>query len=171
MRGIILKKSLMAIPVILGIGGALLFFFIIPEMGHELINLYPEYGTLYWPYLIWAWVTAVPCYAVLFLFGNICMENNRDNFFCLQNSRRFRLIGRLMLADTGFFFLVSLIFFLFGVLHIGFVFGGLFVIIGGLAVSLLANAAAGWVKEGCALREENERLKIKEHFSRPSENG
>ena len=63
----ILAKWLKAIIIGLGIFGVLVYGVVMPECGDMLVSMYPEYSYFYYPWLIFIWMTGIPCYVVLVL--------------------------------------------------------------------------------------------------------
>ena len=49
--------------VLLGTGlcGLAVYLFIVPAYGISLRSQYPEFSNRYWPWLIFLWVSGVPC--------------------------------------------------------------------------------------------------------------
>lgn len=54
-----LTKWLKMIIAFTAIIGVFLCFIIAPFLGREAVSMYPELDYMYWPYLIFIWVTAV----------------------------------------------------------------------------------------------------------------
>ena len=59
--------------IVAGIGlcGAVLYAFVIPHLGNNVARDNPEYAFCYWPWLVFLWATALPCYAALVLLWRI----------------------------------------------------------------------------------------------------
>lgn len=49
----------------MGIGGFAIFLLVFPTVSKELVSSYPEFSNYYLPWLIFIWLTAIPCYIVL----------------------------------------------------------------------------------------------------------
>lgn len=98
-------KWLKGITAVIALMGAVFFFFLMPVMADEMRTGYPEVSFLYWPGMIYGWVIAVFCYAILFQFWKVCVQIGRDNSFSEENAQAFVKISRLALWMGGFWFL------------------------------------------------------------------
>ena len=63
-----LAKWLKIILVGVGLCGLIVYFVIFPSYGQSLVTGYPEFANRFWPWLIFLWVSGIPCYMVL-VFG------------------------------------------------------------------------------------------------------
>ncbi len=75
--------------VLLGVGlcGLAVYLGIIPAYGLSLRSLYPEFSNRFWPWLIFIWVSGLPCYAALALGWRIAGNIGRDRSFSMDNAR------------------------------------------------------------------------------------
>lgn len=151
-----LAKLLKCITIFVGVLGIVFSFCIVPSIGKDVIRTYPEFTYLFWPYLIWVWAAAIPCCIALINLWKICCEIAKDNSFCRINSKALQSISRLALFDTMLVLTVSILFFLFNMLHPGFLIASFFVAIGGLAVSIVSAVLSHWVEKGRKLKDEND---------------
>ncbi len=151
-----LARWLKYITIIMGVMGIVLFFYIIPSIGKDAARTYPEFAYLFWPYLIWAWVVAIPCFIALINLWKISYEISKDNSFCRANSKALQFISRLALFDTILVVTVSIVFFLFNMFHPGFLIASFFIAIIELAISIVSAVLSHWVEKGCKLKEEND---------------
>ena len=62
-----LSLWLKAIIICVGICGIVIYFGILPNIGDAFHAQFPEFAAWHWPWLIFLWCTAIPCYAVLVL--------------------------------------------------------------------------------------------------------
>jgi hypothetical protein len=148
-----LAKWLKVITVVAGLLGILFFFYFVPATGNGYAYMYPEFAYLLWPYLIWAWVTAVPCYIALVYFFKICCKISKGNSFCRANAKWLLWISRIILFDTVLFFTISVVFLFSNMLHPGFFIDAFLVDVGGLGVSIWSAVLSHLVNEGCNLKE------------------
>lgn len=151
-----LAKWLKAMTIIVGLVGLLFSVYFLPTIGHDLMHEYPELAFLYWPYLIWAWVTVLPCFIALVYFWRICHEISKDNSFCRANANSLQMISRLFLMDTILFFLISVVFFLSNMLHPGILLASFLIDIAGLSLSMIFAVLSHWVNKACDLKETND---------------
>ena len=147
---------LKCITIFVGIVGGIFFFVIAPLAGRSFVRNGPEFAYLYWPYLIWIWAAALPCYAALWQFWKICVHIGRDESFCWDNARSLSCISRLAMGDTAFCFVVTLTFFCLNMIHPGLVILMLFVLAAGVALAVLAAALSHLVEKACALQQDSE---------------
>ena len=144
--------------VLLGMGlcGLAVYFFIIPAYGASLRSLYPEFSNRFWPWLIFLWVSGVPCYVVLALGWRIAANIGRDASFSMDNARCLRHIALLAALDGAYFFLGNLILLFLNMSHPGVVLGSLLVVFAGAAVAVAAAALSHLVRKAALLQEEND---------------
>lgn len=90
-----IARWLKGITVGIGIMGVVCFFFIIPILAGEMRRDYPEAAFLYVPGLLYSFVIAAGCYAVLYQFWTVCLEIGRDRSFSVENSFAFKRISRI----------------------------------------------------------------------------
>lgn len=93
-----IARWLKAITWAIGILGAVFFFFLMPILAERMKQVYPEAAFLYWPGLVYGYVIAAGCYAVLYQFWTVCREIGRDNSFSKENADAFKAISRLAVA-------------------------------------------------------------------------
>lgn len=151
-----LSKWLKFITIIVGIMGVLVFFVILPEIGKDIVLSNPEYAYCYWPWLIFIWLMAIPCYLVLVLFWNICGEIEMDRSFSRKNAKLLSLISRLAIIDIIFCFIGNLVFFFLHMSHPSVVIGFLFIIFAGVTVAIVSAALSHLVEKACTIQEEND---------------
>lgn len=100
---------------------------IAPELGREFAQGNPEIAYMFWPCLIFIWITAVPVTVTLVLVWLIAVEIGRDNSFCLENAARLRTISLLAAIDTVLYFLAAAVLAGLKMLHIS-----IFILISGI---------------------------------------
>ncbi len=144
--------------VILGIGacGILIYGYLLPMFGKDMVQAYPEYSYCYVPWMVVLWITAVPCYLALYNGWKITAEIAGDHSFSMLNSIYLRRISMYALADSSYFFLANLVLFFFNMNHPGIFLGSLFVDFAGVAVSVAAAALSHLVQKAANIQQENE---------------
>lgn len=95
MKQMEISKWLRGITITLGIMGIVFFFLIVPILADDMRRFNPEVAFLYWPGLIYSFVIAIGCYAVLFFFWKVSVEIGRDNSFSKENAESFINISRI----------------------------------------------------------------------------
>src|SRR5699024_10185242 len=71
-----------------------------PILGKELIFAHPELKYLFWPSLIFIWLTAIPVFISFYLFSH---EIIKDNPFYIKNVSRLTIVSRLALLEAAFY--------------------------------------------------------------------
>ena len=80
-----LSVWLKAIIIAVGICGLIVYFGILPEIGSTMTGTYPEFSSWHWPWMIFLWVTAVPCFAALFFGWRIAGNIGKDTYIKALN--------------------------------------------------------------------------------------
>jgi hypothetical protein len=151
-----LSKWLKAVIIGTGICGIVIYLFVFPFLGHGIIIAYPQCSNWYWPWLIFLWVTAIPCYTALVSGWKITGEISKDNSFCVKNARRLRLISILAAVDSALVFIGNIVFLLLNMNHPGVFLLALFVVFAGIVITVVSAALSHLVLKAAKLREENE---------------
>src|SRR5699024_6305722 len=86
-----------------------------PFLGKEIISTNPELTFLFWPSLIFVWITALPLFISFYLFYLISQKIIDDKPFDEKNVNRLTIVRRLALLENGLylFSLIMLIIFSF----------------------------------------------------------
>lgn len=90
-----IAKWLKGITISIGIMGAVFFFLLVPMLAGDMRKGYPEAAFLYLPGLLYSYVIAAGCYAVLYQFWTVCVQIGRDRSFSKENARAFKQISRI----------------------------------------------------------------------------
>ena len=151
-----LSKWLKLILLGMGICGLAVYLVVVPSFGDSLRSQYPEFAGRYWPWLIFIWVSGIPCYAVLVLGWRIAANIGRDASFSLENARFLRSIAVLAALDAAYVFLGNLAMLFLDMSHPGVVLLSLRVVFAGAAVAVAAGALSHLVRKAALLQEEND---------------
>ncbi|MBO4879925.1 MAG: DUF2975 domain-containing protein, partial [Clostridia bacterium] len=93
--------------VIIGVAlcGLVICFVMLPGVGRDFADsLNREFDHAYWPWLIFLWLTALPCFAALGIGWKIADNIGKDRSFCIENAKLISAISVLAAADSAFFF-------------------------------------------------------------------
>lgn len=144
--------------IILGAGicGLLVYFVILPDCGHSLASLAPEYSFCYWPWLIFLWLTSIPCGGVLLLGWKVACSIREEREFTQENSRRFRWAARLIAGDSVFLVAGCVLYWLLGMAHPSMVILGVGVGLVGGAAAVAAEALAQLTDKAAVLQEQSD---------------
>ena len=151
-----LAKWLKLVIVILGLIGLAVYGLVLPGYGVSLRSDYPEFAYCFWPWLIFLWLSGVPCYAALVLGWRIAANIGRDASFSMENARLLKWIAWLAAADSVFFFLGNLVLLFRGMSHAGIVLLSLLAVLAGTAVTLAAAALSHLVRKAALLQEDSD---------------
>ncbi len=144
--------------IIIGIGlcGLVVYFAVLPAMGDSLIEGSPEFASWRWPWLIFLWVTALPCYAALAAGWQIAANIGKDRSFSGDNARLLQRIARLAAGDTAFFFLGNVVLMLLSMNHPGVLLASLLICFAGVAVTVAAVCLSHLVHKAADLQEQSD---------------
>lgn len=151
-----LSKWLKAVVIGTGICGAIIYFYVLPFWGKDLIISNTEFNVWYWPWLTFLWITAVPCYIVLICGWKIAVEIGKDNSFSRKNANLLKTISVLAATDSVFFFVGNLLLLLLNMNHPGIIILSLFVVFAGIVVTVTSASLSHLVLKAALLREEND---------------
>jgi len=146
--------------IVLGVGicGSIVYFMIIPLLGNTLVQQAIEYQYCYWPWLIVIWLTAIPCYLILFFVWKIADEVNNDNSFSMVNAGYLKKIMMLSLGDIAFFFIANVSFLLLGMNHPSIFILALFFCFAGIVVAVGAAVLSHLVEKAALIKAENDEF-------------
>lgn len=140
----------------LGLSGIVFYFFALPLIGHGATEMFPEYASVYWPWMIFIWLTGVPCFAFLPVGWSIASNIARGKAFSLQNAKLLSTVGFLAAGDAVFFLIGNVVFLFFNINHIGIVLGSVLVSFLAFSVAVAAMALSSLTRNASDIREENE---------------
>ena len=144
--------------VIIGVGICALFIFLylLPSYGLTAKEIAPEYAFAFWPWLIFLWIAAIPCFAALVLCWMIATNIARDKSFSQENSNHLRWIARLGAGDSAFFFVGNIVLLLCGMSHPGIVLIAMVVVFAGITITVAAACLSHLVKKAASLQEQSD---------------
>lgn len=151
-----LSKWLKCILIGVGICGLIMYAAVIPVFGLDLRTMYPEFSDRFWPWLIFIWVSGIPCFSVLVLAWKIAGNIGRDQSFTEQNARLLKWISGLSAGDAGFFFAGNILLFLLNMSHPSIVLASLVIVFVGVAVAVTSAVLSYLVKKASVLQEESD---------------
>lgn len=151
-----LSKWISAVLFGAAIIGFLIFFIIIPIYGKIFLAGYPEFSSAFWPWLIFLWLFAIPCYAAIIVGLKISKRIGLDQSFSMENAESLKMISYLAAGDTLFFALGNGAMLLLNMSHPGVMIASLFISFIGFAVAIAAAALSHLVKKAAVMKEEND---------------
>lgn len=151
-----LSKWLKFVIIGVGICGLFIYFGILPSYGSGLVDQYPEFSGFYWPWLIFLWITAIPCYAALIFGWRISDNIGRDKSFSQENAKFLEWIAKLAAVDSAYFFLGNIVLLLCSMSHPGITLLSMLIVFAGVAITVAAAALSHLVLKAAELQEESE---------------
>jgi len=143
--------------VVLGTACVILLAGVIaPEYGREFAAGNPELAYMFWPCLVFIWISAVPVCAALVLVWQIAVEIGRDNSFCHRNAERLRMIGILALSDTLLYIVGGTYLAMTNMLHISVFLLIVGIVSIGAALTVAAAALSHLTRKAADLKSEND---------------
>ncbi len=140
----------------IGLCGLVVCFVIIPLCGQELVFQYPEFSFCYYPWLIFLWVTGIPCYIALCFGWKITTNIGQDHSFTKANGMYLKWISRLAAGDSLLFFVGDVAFLFLNLNHPGVALMLLMVVFVGVAISVAAAALSHLVMKAAELQEQSD---------------
>lgn len=135
---------------------AICAFVVVPKIGKDISSSAPEYSYLYYPFLIFIWITIIPFYAALFEGWKISNEINKDNSFSKKNMDSLNKIRKYSLSECLLYFIGALILLYFNLLHLSILIIILFVIFIAMCISVFTAVLAHLVQKAYDLKNEND---------------
>ncbi len=151
-----LAKWLKFIIVGIGLCGLVIYFLLLPIFGKDLVQQSPDLEYCFYPWLIFLWITAVPCYVVLVLGWRISGNIGKDNSFCKDNSRLLKWVSILAAGDSTFFFIMNVVYFFLGMNHPAVLLASLIITFIGAAITVAAAALSHLVLKAAGLQEQSD---------------
>ncbi len=151
-----LAKWLKLILIGVGICGLIIYAFVIPMYGLSLRTEYPEFSNRFWPWLIFIWVSGIPCFMVLYFAWKISTNIGKDISFTEQNASLLKSISVLSVIDAGFFFVGNIVLLLLNMSHPGVVIASFAIVFVGVAVAVVSAVLSHLVKKATALQEQSD---------------
>ena len=152
------KLAIQLKAVITGVGifGLMVYLWIVPALGKNLAEMYPECADAYLPWLLFILATGIPCYTALFFAWKIASNIGADNSFCKDNGILMKRIARLAAGDGIFFFLGNIVLLFAGINHPSIVIVSIFVTCVAMGISVAASALSHLIMEAAELQEQSD---------------
>ena len=133
-----------------------ILLFIIPSWGTSIVEVNPEVSNRYLPWLVFIWIAALPCFAILIYIWKVSGAIKCEEVFTLRTAKWIKISAVLLFSDAAFFFIGNAILLLVNMSHPGILLlsmlGNIFVI----ALALLAAVLSRYITKAAALQEESE---------------
>lgn len=147
---------LKAITLICAVLGLCLCFLLAPMLLDDLAANHTELKNMFYPGIIFVWITAIPFFAALVEVWLICEEIGRDNSFCVKNALRLRTLSGLGILECVFY-TVATVFLLVKGVNLPWLFLlFLFIIFVGVSAAVGAAALSHLVRKAADLKQDSE---------------
>ncbi len=151
-----LSLSLKNIIALVGVCALAVYALVLPICGDSLRQSYPESAAMYWPWLIFLWITAVPCFAALILAWRIAKNIGEDRSFSVENARLLKIIAYLAAGDTLYFFIGNVVLLFLNMNHPGIILFSLLICFAGVSVTVAAVCLSHLVRKAADLQDESD---------------
>lgn len=151
-----LAKWLKIIVAGIGICGLIVYAFLIPFYGHSILQKYTEYSDAYIPWLIFIWITALPCYAVLVFCWRIASNIGADKSFSHMNASLLEKISYFAAFDTFVFFVGNVVLLFIDMSSLIVMAVSFIIVFIGIAVSVAAAVLSHLVHKAAELQEQSD---------------
>ena len=151
-----LSNWLKAIIIGMGFIGLAFYGVVVPALGNDLVSHYPEYNDAYYLWVVFLWLTAIPCYIVLYLAWKISANIGKDNSFSKGNAVCMKYISMLAAGDSIFFFIGNIIYLVIGFNHPSVVLAALVIVFIGVSIAVAAAVLSHLILKAAQLKEEND---------------
>lgn len=151
-----LSNWLKLILVGVGICGLIVYALTVPMYGLSLRAQYPEFSNRFWPWLLFIWVSGIPCFMVLCYGWKISTNIGNDQSFTDQNASYLKSISFLAALDAAFFFVGNIVLLFLNMSHPGVLIASFVIVFVGVAVSVAAAALSHLVKKAAVLQEQSD---------------
>ena len=151
-----LSNWLKAIIIGMGFIGLVFYGAVVPALGNDLVSHYPEYNDAYYLWVVFLWLTAIPCYIVLYLAWKISANIGKDNSFSKENAVCMKYISMLAAGDSIFFFIGNIVYLVIGFNHPSIVLAALVIVFIGVSIAVAAAVLSHLILKAAQLKEEND---------------
>ena len=136
------------------LSGLFAYIYIIPTLGTYLVTQYPDYSHLYYPWLIFLWLAALPYLAILVLMWKVSGVIGQDKVFTTNTAKTAKLGSILFFGNAGFFFLGNVVFLILNMNHPVVLLLSLFICMFNVTLAVFAAVMARYITKAAALQEE-----------------
>lgn len=149
-------KWLKAIILMATVISIVLVAILAPFLGKEIISTNPELTFLFWPSLIFIWITALPLFISFYLFYLISQKIIDDKPFDEKNVNRLTIVSRLALLEAGLYLFALIMLIILSVFYISLLLIIIIVMFISLAMAVITAILAHLVDKARRIEIENE---------------
>lgn len=151
-----LSSLLKAIDVLVLFCLLFLSFYVVPQLGQRAVAANPTLGYLYWPCLVFFWITVVPVFISVWYAWCIFTQIGRNNSFSYENACHLKNISLLAAADSAFYLVGIIVLALMRVLHIEVFILLLAVVFIGVIASIITSALSHLTYKAAELKADSD---------------
>jgi len=140
--------------IIVAMCGIVVCCYILPSLGRIIRDSNPEYASFYYPWLIFLWVTIMPCFVILVFIWRVSTAIKLDTVFTFKTASFFTTCTVILSCDVVFFFIGNIVFLLLGLNHVWILFLSLIAGIFGITLTVLMALFSRYLTKAAALQEE-----------------
>jgi len=140
--------------IMIAICGLVACCYILPVLGSDMKRNNPEYAHFFFPWLIFLWMTIIPCFVILVFIWKVSTAIKFDTVFTLQTASYFATCTVILICDIVFFFVGNIVFMMLGLNHVGLILLSLIASIFGVTLTVLMALFSRYLTKAAALQEE-----------------
>lgn len=134
----------------------LIYFWALPKFGHLLSSAYPEFAHRYTPWLIFLWLTAIPCFGALWFAWKIAVNIGNDHPFTMENAEALQKIARFAAVDSLFLIAGNILFLFLNLNHPSVLLCSIGISLVGGVVWLIGTELSELTARAAALQEQSD---------------
>lgn len=142
--------------ILVGCCGLVVYLYAIPSFIFDMAEQFPEYAYCATPWLVFLWISAFPCFAVLGCGWKIAKNIGLNHSFCKDNAKMLKQISYFTTADLIYFFIGQIVFLLIGYNHPAIFIASIAVMVFALAIAIASAILSHLVLKASDLQEEND---------------
>ena len=129
---------------------------VLPGVGSWMVDLAPEFGGYFWPWLIFLWILSVPCYMALWMAWKIFTDIEKDRAFTMENEKRMGNVSFLAAADAVLLVVGNAVYLILHMNHPGVLLASFFIALVGIAIAIAAAMLSHLIRKAARLQDESD---------------
>ncbi len=129
---------------------------VLPGVGSWMVDLAPEFGGYFWPWLIFLWILSVPCYMALWMAWKIFTDIEKDRAFTMENAKRMGNVSFLAAADAVLLVVGNAVYLILHMNHPGVLLASFFIALVGIAIAIAAAMLSHLIRKAARLQDESD---------------
>ena len=121
-----------------------------------MVDLAPEFGGYFWPWLIFLWILSVPCYMALWMAWKIFTDIEKDKAFTMENAKRMGNVSFLAAADAVLLVVGNAVYLILHMNHPGVLLASFFIALVGIAIAIAAAMLSHLIRKAARLQDESD---------------